>query len=125
MVVGAERVGGARPVEAALGAVDVGGTDGGADVLRRQPVRGQPRGVGGRGVESVAGQAPASGRVVAGRGGSWWCSQSTCHSFNLVDIGHMDRHGSLANQGFRIAFDLPARGVGKTGDRDIKKAGKH
>lgn len=45
--------------------------------------------------------------IIAGRGGSWWCSANTCHSFNLVDIGHMDRHGSLANQGFRIVFDMP------------------
>lgn len=43
---------------------------------------------------------------IAGRGGSWWCSAGTCNYFNLVDIGHMDRHGSLANQGFRIVFDV-------------------
>ena len=43
---------------------------------------------------------------VAGRGGSWWCSAGTCNYFNLVDIGHMDRHGSLANQGFRVVFDV-------------------
>jgi len=45
--------------------------------------------------------------IIAGRGGSWWCSARTCHSYNLVDIGHMDRHGSLANQGFRVVWDLP------------------
>ncbi len=42
--------------------------------------------------------------LVSGRGGSWWCSAHTCASYNLVDIGRMDRHGSLANQGFRVAF---------------------
>lgn len=42
-------------------------------------------------------------RLVAGRGGSWWCSADTCSSYNLVDIGRMDRHGSLSNQGFRVA----------------------
>jgi formylglycine-generating enzyme len=42
--------------------------------------------------------------LIAGRGGSWWCSQNTCNFFNLVDIGRMDRHGSLANQGFRAVF---------------------
>ncbi len=55
---------------------------------------------------------PLRGReaaLIAGRGGSWWCSANTCSSFNLVDIGRMDRHGSLANQGFRVAFDLPRR----------------
>lgn len=41
-------------------------------------------------------------RLVAGRGGSWWCSSNTCSFFNLVDIGQMDRHGSLANQGMRV-----------------------
>jgi len=44
-------------------------------------------------------------RFQSGRGGSWWCSFNTCHFFNLSDIGHMDKHGSLANQGFRIAMD--------------------
>lgn len=44
-------------------------------------------------------------RLIAGRGGSWWCSSGTCDFFNLVDIGAMDRHGSLANQGFRVVFD--------------------
>ncbi|WP_206026115.1 SUMF1/EgtB/PvdO family nonheme iron enzyme [Roseimicrobium sp. ORNL1] len=45
-------------------------------------------------------------RLVAGRGGSWWCSSNTCSFFNLVDIGQMDRHGSLANQGFRVVVDV-------------------
>ena len=57
--------------------------------------------------------APLRGKesvFIAGRGGSWWCSANTCNSFNLVTIGHMDRHGSLANQGFRVVFDVaPAR----------------
>ena len=46
--------------------------------------------------------------LIAGRGGSWWCSSGTCDFFNLTAIGRMDRHGSLANQGFRVVFD-PAR----------------
>jgi sulfatase modifying factor 1 len=45
--------------------------------------------------------------LIAGRGGSWWCSAKTCSFFNLVDIGRMDRHGSLSNQGFRVVFDAP------------------
>jgi formylglycine-generating enzyme required for sulfatase activity len=48
-------------------------------------------------------------RFIAGRGGSWWCSKNTCSFFNLVDIGQMDRRGSLANQGFRIVLDASAR----------------
>ncbi len=45
-------------------------------------------------------------RLMSGRGGSWWCSAGTCSYFNLVDIGTMDKHGSLANQGFRVALSL-------------------
>lgn len=43
-------------------------------------------------------------RLLSGRGGSWWCSEGTCSAFNLRDIGTMDKHGSLANQGFRVVF---------------------
>ena len=52
---------------------------------------------------------PLRGReavLIAGRGGSWWCSAGTCSAFNLTAIGRMDRHGSLANQGFRAVFDV-------------------
>jgi sulfatase modifying factor 1 len=48
--------------------------------------------------------AHVSADQIAGRGGSWWCSAGTCNFFNLEDIGAMDRHGTLSNQGFRIAF---------------------
>ncbi len=41
--------------------------------------------------------------LAAGRGGSWWCSAGCCNFFNLVDVGSMNRHASLANQGFRVA----------------------
>lgn len=44
-------------------------------------------------------------RLSSARGGSWWCSEKTCDSFNLEVIGRMDKHGSLANQGFRVVFD--------------------
>lgn len=43
--------------------------------------------------------------LAAARGGSWWCSRTTCQFFNLIDIGTMESHGSLPNQGFRIVFD--------------------
>jgi formylglycine-generating enzyme len=41
--------------------------------------------------------------LTTARGGSWWCSANTCSAYNLVDIGQMDRNGSFANQGFRVA----------------------
>ncbi len=47
----------------------------------------------------------SAARMIAGRGGSWWCSAGTCSFYNLEEIGAMDRHGSLANQGFRVVFD--------------------
>ena len=52
-----------------------------------------------------------SRRIIAGRGGSWWCSAGTCSFFNLQDIGSMDRQGSLANQGFRVVFDEEKAGA--------------
>jgi len=45
-------------------------------------------------------------RLIAGRGGSWWCSANTCNFYNLEDIGTMARDGSLSNQGFRVVFDV-------------------
>jgi sulfatase modifying factor 1 len=38
----------------------------------------------------------------SGRGGSWWCSPSTCDYFNLIDVGRMHPKATLANQGFRV-----------------------
>jgi sulfatase modifying factor 1 len=49
--------------------------------------------------------ASDSARLIAGRGGSWWCSANTCNFYNLEDIGTMARDGSLSNQGFRVVFD--------------------
>jgi sulfatase modifying factor 1 len=51
-------------------------------------------------ISTIAGAAE---NLTTARGGSWWCSATTCAAFNLVDIGQMDRRGSLANQGFRMA----------------------
>ena len=42
--------------------------------------------------------------LTSARGGSWWCSARTCKAFNLVDNGTMPLHGSLPNQGFRLAM---------------------
>jgi len=45
-------------------------------------------------------------RYSTGRGGSWWCSENTCNSFNLVQTGRMPFHESICNQGFRVARDI-------------------
>jgi sulfatase modifying factor 1 len=39
--------------------------------------------------------------VAHGRGGSWWCSKNSCHSFNSYSIGSVNVHASFSNQGFR------------------------
>jgi len=36
------------------------------------------------------------------RGGSWWCSASSCCFFNSADIGNVGLHASFSNQGFRV-----------------------
>jgi sulfatase modifying factor 1 len=36
------------------------------------------------------------------RGGSWWCSRNSCHSFNSNDIGQVNIHASFNNLGFRM-----------------------
>jgi sulfatase modifying factor 1 len=41
-------------------------------------------------------------KVVHARGGSWWCSKSSCNFFNSVDIGRVSIHASFSNQGFRV-----------------------
>ncbi|KAF0244284.1 MAG: hypothetical protein FD180_2658 [Planctomycetota bacterium] len=52
---------------------------------------------------ALATDAADLAHITTARGGSWWCSEGTCESYNLLDIGQMDRNGSLANQGFRVA----------------------
>ncbi len=42
--------------------------------------------------------------LTSARGGSWWCSANTCAAYNLLDCGTMPLHGSLPNQGFRMAM---------------------
>ncbi|MEO0473565.1 MAG: SUMF1/EgtB/PvdO family nonheme iron enzyme [Bacteroidota bacterium] len=42
--------------------------------------------------------------IVASRGGSWWCSEASCHFFNSVDIGHVHKEASFSNQGFRVVM---------------------
>jgi formylglycine-generating enzyme len=40
--------------------------------------------------------------IVHARGGSWWCSKSSCNFFNSVDIGRVAINASFSNQGFRV-----------------------
>ncbi|MFT3991093.1 MAG: SUMF1/EgtB/PvdO family nonheme iron enzyme [Luteolibacter sp.] len=48
----------------------------------------------------------AAKRRICGRGGSWWCSSSSCNFHNLLSIGSMIKTASLPNQGFRVIFDI-------------------
>jgi formylglycine-generating enzyme len=38
------------------------------------------------------------------RGGSWWCSRTSCNFFNSVDIGSVHQNASFSNQGFRVVL---------------------
>lgn len=40
--------------------------------------------------------------IAATRGGSWWCSKSSCGYFNSVDIGKVRKEASFSNNGFRV-----------------------
>lgn len=42
--------------------------------------------------------------IVHARGGSWWCSPTSCHFFNSYDIGRVHHRASFSNQGFRVVF---------------------
>lgn len=41
-------------------------------------------------------------RLRAARGGSWWCSATSCNYFNLTDFGRMAEYASFSNHGFRM-----------------------
>jgi sulfatase modifying factor 1 len=45
--------------------------------------------------------------IAHARGGSWWCSRNSCHSFNSADIGQVNIHASFSNQGFRAVKSIP------------------
>ena len=44
--------------------------------------------------------------VAHARGGSWWCSKSTCAAFNTVYIGSVNPNASFSNLGFRVVKNL-------------------
>lgn len=55
--------------------------------------------------ELCSGKLPSdkSDQVAHARGGSWWCSKSSCSFFNSVDIGTVNVRASFSNLGFRVA----------------------
>ena len=61
------------------------------------------------GVLNPPGPPPPSGpeqpRYKVARGGSWWCSESTCHGYGLVARGKTRPEASFSNNGFRCAAD--------------------
>ena len=40
--------------------------------------------------------------IACARGGSWWCSEKSCNSFNSTDIGRVSKIASFSNLGFRV-----------------------
>ena len=51
---------------------------------------------------------PTEGTKKVGRGGSWWCSQHTCHGYGLYARGKTHPAAAFSNQGFRCAADSPS-----------------
>lgn len=51
-------------------------------------------------------RGPANGDHKVARGGSWWCSQRTCHGYGLVSRGKTRPEASFSNNGFRCVEDL-------------------
>lgn len=52
-------------------------------------------------------KGPKSGKRKVGRGGSWWCSPTTCSGFGLFYRGESDPGSVFNNNGFRCAKDVP------------------
>lgn len=52
---------------------------------------------------------PATGTHKVARGGSWWCSASTCHGFGLVTRGKTLPSAPFSNNGFRCARNTDRR----------------
>jgi len=51
-------------------------------------------------------QGPPTGEKKVARGGSWWCSEATCHGFGLYYRGKAHPRAVFNNNGFRCARSL-------------------
>lgn len=51
-------------------------------------------------------QGPKSGKLKVARGGSWWCSESTCHGYGLFYRGKSHPNAVFNNNGFRCAKSI-------------------
>jgi formylglycine-generating enzyme required for sulfatase activity len=52
-------------------------------------------------------RGPKTGTKRVARGGSWWCSPTTCSAFGLFYRGKTKPEAPFNNNGFRCAADLP------------------
>ncbi len=53
-------------------------------------------------------RGPDAGLFKVARGGSWWCSASTCHGYGLVTRGKTLPEAPFSNNGFRCARGIEA-----------------
>lgn len=49
-------------------------------------------------------QGPKDGKAKVARGGSWWCSKTTCHGYGLNARGKTAPDAPYSNNGFRCAL---------------------
>ncbi len=57
--------------------------------------------------ELCSGSLPSDKKyTVHARGGSWWCSLSTCGYFNAINIGGYHKKASFSNIGFRVVKEI-------------------
>jgi len=52
-------------------------------------------------------EGPDSGTLKVARGGSWWCSKTTCNGYGLFYRGKAKPTAPFSNNGFRCARDGP------------------
>jgi formylglycine-generating enzyme len=62
-------------------------------------------------------RGPSNGKRKASRGGSWWCSKTTCYGYTLYARGKNAPDAVFSNNGFRCAADAESRVIGREGAR--------